>query len=223
MRDLNREIPCSGRATPGPVSVPVWRSMTFIRPMTDTHLDSDIVAAYAERRLNAAERANAETHLAGCAQCRADLADVTGLVSSARRRKRLLTMAPVLAAAILAVVVVTRLPVDPVSVQALRPGNDADRDRLNSLEALLPAPGATVPRHGLRFAWQSDGPDAVYEITVADSSGLALWNARTTDTSIALPDSVRLSPGGTVHWWVDVLLPDGRVASTGVRDFALLP
>ena len=191
--------------------------------MTNEHLDSDIVAAYAQRRLDPAERVSAEAHLAGCADCRADLADVASMLSSARRRKRLLTIAPLLAAAGLAVVVVSRQPAEPASVQAFRPGVGADRDRLNSLEALLPAPGATVSREGLRFAWQSDGPDAVYEITVADSSGLALWHARTTDTSIALPDSVRLVSGGTVHWWVDVLLPDGRVASTGVRDFSLLP
>ena len=191
--------------------------------MTNEHLDSDIVAAYAERRLSPAERVSAEAHLAGCAECRADLAEVTGMVSTARRRKRLLTMAPLLAAAVFAFVVVSRRPAEPVSVQTLRPGTGADRDRLNSLEALLPAPGTTVSRHGLRFAWQSDGPDAVYLITVADSSGAALWSARTSDTSIALPDSVHLASGGTVHWWVDVLLPDGRVATTGVRDFSLLP
>lgn len=192
--------------------------------MTYEHLDSDIVAAFAERRLNPAERASAETHLAGCADCRADLADVTGVVSAARRRRHLIRAAPLLAAAaVLTVVVVNRPPAVPVEVQALRPGNDADRDRLNSLAALVPAPGATVSRAGLRFAWQSDGPDAIYEITVADSSGLALWRARTPDTSIALPDSVRLVPGRTFHWWVDVLLSDGRVASTGVRDFALRP
>lgn len=192
--------------------------------MTHEHLDSDLVAAYAERRLDPAERAAAEAHLAGCAECRADLADVTDVVSAARQRRVLVRAAPLLAAAaVLTVVVVTRPATVPVEVQALRPGNDADRDRLNSLQALLPAPGAAVPRPGLRFAWQSDGPDAIYEITVADSSGLALWRARTPDTSIALPDSVRLAPGGTFHWWVDVLLSDGRVASTGVRDFALLP
>ena len=192
--------------------------------MTHEHLDSDIVAAFAERRLNPAERASAEAHLAACADCRADLADVTGLVAAARRRRRLFRGVPLLtAAAVLAVVVINRPPTVPVEVQSLRPGSDADRDRLNSLEALVPGPGAVMPRAGLRFAWQSDGPDAVYEITVADSSGLALWRARTPDTSIALPDSVRLAPTGTFHWWVDVLLSNGRVASTGVRDFAIRP
>jgi anti-sigma factor ChrR (cupin superfamily) len=192
--------------------------------MTQEHIDSDLIAAYAERRLSSTDRTVVEAHLAGCAECRADLTHVAGEVSAVRRRRSLLRAAPlVAAAAVLAVVVVLRPGPEPVAVQALRPGGDGDRDRLNSLAALLPTPGAAVSRMGLRFAWQTDGPDAVYEVTLADSSGAALWRARTPDTTIQLPDSVRLAPGAKYHWWVDVLLSDGRVASTGVRDFSLLP
>lgn len=186
------------------------------------HLDSDTIAAFAERRLAPPERVTAEAHLADCAECRADLVDVTGIFAEARRSRRRRVAVPVLAAAALATILLvprTPEPIDESSV--LRPAETTEPERLNTLVAILPAPGESASRAGLRFVWEPDGPDAIYEISVTDSSGTSLWRARTPDTSITLPDSVSLQPGGTYHWWVDVLLGDGRLASTGLREFTV--
>jgi hypothetical protein len=195
------------------------------RDMTHEHLESDIVAGFAEQRLSSTDRVRAETHLAECAACRADLLEVTDMLASARRRRRALIAGPLLAsAAAVFAIMISRpapSPVDPT--QVLRRAEGTNLERLNTLTALSPVSGGPVDRAGLRFTWQADGPDAIYEVTVTDSSGLARWRARTADTTTALPDSVRLRPGTSYHWWVDVLLSDGRIASTGVREFTLRP
>lgn len=193
--------------------------------MTSEHLESDHVAAFAEQRLSAADRIRAESHLAECAECRADLLQVTDMIAASRRRRRAILAGPLLAAAAaVAAIMISRPPSQPPdSTEVLRPAGAGTLERLNTLIALFPDSGGVVSRPGLRFTWQGDGPDAIYEVTVTDSSGLARWRARTPDTTIVLPDSVSLRTGTSYHWWVDVLLSDGRVASTGVREFTLRP
>lgn len=198
--------------------------MTIPHP-TREHPDSDSIAAFAERRLTPAERATVERHLAECAECRADLLAVSEMLVAARRRRRLFVAGPlVTAAAVAMVLLLQRVGPAPDESRLLRPGTSTEQEQLNTLEAILPAPGATVSRQeGILLVWESDGPDAVYEVALADSSGAALWRTRTPDTSIALPDTVRLVPGAVYHWWVDVLLRDGRMATTGVREFSFRP
>jgi hypothetical protein len=191
--------------------------------MRNEHLDSDVIAAFAERRLPEADRALAEVHLAECTDCRADLAEVAALVSG-RRTRRWRIVAPVAAAAaVLAIVLVNRAPAPSSGQLAMRPGDTSGPEGLNSLQPIEPAPGSEPSRAALRFTWRADGVGALYDLTLADSTGLALWRTRITDTTLVLPDSVRLTPDSRYHWWVDVLLGDGRVATTGVRDFVLRP
>jgi hypothetical protein len=127
------------------------------------------------------------------------------------------------AAAVLAIVVVNRAPVSSPGEPVLRPGQGSGQERLNFLDPIEPALGSTPARDALRFTWHAGGPGALYDITLADSTGLALWQARIADTTTVLPDSVSLGAGSRYHWWVDVLLSDGRVATTGVREFVLRP
>src|SRR5438094_80632 len=65
------------------------------------HLTVADVAAYADRGLAAAERARVEAHLAGCAECRAEVVAVARLSRSFARRRRWAVMAPLAAAAAL--------------------------------------------------------------------------------------------------------------------------
>lgn len=193
------------------------------QPTMPEHLDSDLVAAYAERRLNPEERSRVEAHTAECAQCRRELTDVAVELAAVRRRRRLFVTAPLATAALLALIFVNNRSAGPGrNDELLRPGTGAG-DAPLSLPAHAPEAGAGVTRTGLRFVWGGRGPDALYDLTLADSSGLALWRARTSDTTLAVPDSVALAAGARYHWWVDVLLADGRVASTGNREFVIQP
>jgi hypothetical protein len=191
--------------------------------MTETHLDPDLIAAYAERRLTPQEQAPVEAHLATCAECRREASAAALLVREERRRRGWLLSLPVVAvAAVLAMVVVLTPSTDrPGRGGTLRPGDEAQREGVRTLAAFAPAEGSVVPRVNLRFTWQRDGPDALYHFTLADRSGLPRWQITTGDTSLAVPDTLALSPGERYLWYVDVLLPDAQKATTGVREFTL--
>jgi len=192
--------------------------------MTGEHLDSDLVAGYAERRLDRSAAGRVEAHVADCADCRRDLAAVTGQVAGARRRHRLMVVTPGLVAASVALVVLSRGlgTGGPAPEQVMRPAAPGAERRV-ALPAYLPGPGARVDPADLEFVWGRDGPDALFDLTVADSAGEVVWRARTSDTVLTPPDSLRWVAGARYHWWVDVLLPDGRVATTGPREFVAQP
>jgi hypothetical protein len=152
------------------------------------------------------------------------LTQVSVELAGLRRRRRLLLAAPAAAAATVAVLLVgvgRNRPSDP-GEDVLRPGADA-ADASLFLPVHGPEPGSAVPRVAVRFIWGADGRDALYDLTLADSSGLVVWSSRTADTVLALPDSVVLVPGTRYYWWTDALRADGRVASTGSHEFVLAP
>jgi hypothetical protein len=193
--------------------------------MTEAHLDSDLIAAYGERRLSLAERAEVEVHLATCAECRRDASAAAILIQSERRRRRRMKAAPLVAvAAVLAMVVVVTDPfavIAPSVPGSLRPGVEVGPEGVTMLDVYSPAENAIVSRADLRFIWQKDGPDAMYRFTLSDRSGLPLWQTTTGDTTLAVPDTLALTTGEGYLWYVDVLLPDVQQATTGVREFTL--
>src|SRR5919206_1600037 len=70
----------------------------------ERHLSADEVAAYVDGALAGDERARIEAHLAVCADCRAEVREVTGLVRSlpeARRSARRVWIPAAAAAAVL--------------------------------------------------------------------------------------------------------------------------
>lgn len=192
-------------------------------PMRD-HLDTDLVAAYAERRLGRDDQRVVEAHVAECAECRRELADVVRLLHPARTRRRLVVALPALAAAaVLSVVMVPRQPPASRAVEGprLRPGDGAVAENVAVLAVVAPAADTTVATAGLRFTWAGAGPDAMYTLTIADPTGRSLWRTTTRDTSVTVPDTVALGSPGTLHWWVDARTAVGREASTGIRSFVL--
>ena len=193
----------------------------------DPHLKDDVLAAYLDGALPAAERRVAEDHLAECAPCRDELVGLSKLVAgraTVRRWPRLAASAAALAAAAVAFAVLGpwRVASGPGT-----PSGDVDRMRESTLvggasgravTAVTPAEGGIVRSDTLRFAWRSAAPNATYLLKLSDETSV-VWNKDTADTTLVLPDSVRLERGRSYNWWVDALTADGRVASTGVRQF----
>src|SRR5579859_7109107 len=85
-------------ASPAPPSAPRWhaRAAVWSKPMdrevstSVSHVDEGTLHAYLDGELPGAERAQLETHLAGCTTCRDRLAEERGLLE---RADRLLTLA----------------------------------------------------------------------------------------------------------------------------------
>lgn len=78
----------------------------------------------------------------------------------------------------------------------------------------LYAPAETALADSARvFVW-SGNPDAtqyLFELNTAD--GTPLYAITTSDSSLALPDSVRLAPGTSYFWWVRSSTASGELAS----------
>jgi len=176
------------------------------------------IAEYLDRRLAGADRERAELHLAGCAECRDELAEVYEFQRRAQRPRRLVVVGLAAAAAVLL------FAVRP----ALGPrGGLADDTvvRSGGAQAAIVAygpMGETSPS-AVRFVWGAQPGAASYRLTVTGQDGTTIWSRSSADTAVALPDSISLRPGERYRWIVDALLNDGATRSTGLREFRAMP
>jgi len=184
--------------------------------MSDDHLTTELIAAYADGALDVQERMAADKHLARCAECRRELASVADLVATAppARRSHIWPVAAAgLAAAALAFVLVPRPSVPSRTTER------AAEPNASAIEIVSPAAnGLAVPAVGAEIVWRRV-PGARYSVTVVDTTGATQWTAETTDTSAAVPDSVRLAPGGRYYLYVDALRSDGWSLRSDRREF----
>jgi hypothetical protein len=176
--------------------------------------ESDI-AAYVDRRLSVAERDRIEQHLAGCRECRNEVVESRRVLMQARRPRLILLGGSVLATAAALLLVLRPAFIFPRA--------DGESARLRNAGApttlVAHGPSGEVPLSGLTFVWGAAQGAATYRLTLSGADGVPLWTASTTDTTLALADSVRLGPGKPYFWMTDALLGDGTTRSTGLREF----
>jgi len=196
-----------------------------VNETNDPHLKDDVLAAYLDGALPAAERREAEDHLAECTRCRDELVDISKLIADrggVRRWPRLAASVAALAAAAIAFAMIGPWRAAPGPSTSpgdrMRESTLVDGANRRAVAVVGPAEDEIVTPRALRFAWHSVAPNATYLIKLADETSVR-WNIDTSDTTVALPDSVQLERGRSYNWWVDALTADGRVASTGVRQF----
>lgn len=188
------------------------------------HLSSERVAAFLDHRLTGADRERAVRHFASCAECREELTDSRAVLDSARgpRIRGWVTVGTV-AAAIVALVLIPRVAIDRASEPTRVRAESGARlpDGTVAIEVVSPADRSVVWPAGLELTWHPVAARAMYSVTVQDTSGTEVWSALSGDTSVAIPDSARLSSGRRYFWSVDARLDDGRTAKTGVRSFII--
>lgn len=185
------------------------------------HSEAETVAAYAERRLDPHDQDLFEEHLATCARCRDEVVAVRLILDS--RRKSALRR-PFFLAAAASVVLLVSLPfardvwkvrTDPLP--ALRQGFPV---RGGLVETLFPEVGEAIPGGDPpRFVWKDTGEGSTFRVTLLDEEGNLLWSTRTSDTTAAVPEELRLESGGTYYWYVDALSSEGRSTTSGPRRF----
>jgi anti-sigma factor RsiW len=185
----------------------------------EPHLDAALVSAYVDGRAGSADAAKVEAHLVECADCRREVIEVRRLLSAETRRWRWSAAAALAAAAVLLLVV--GLPGRPHAPA----GSSIRSGHTESLAPAMLAPvdGATLRARVARFVWHSVSGAAAYRLTLTDERGDLVWTTESTDTSAAPPPTIRLSNGRTYYWSVDVLLRDGRSATTGFHGFQVVP
>ena len=178
------------------------------------HLPAEILAGYIDRSLPVATRASVEAHVADCTICRAELVATKRLVDAAppaaRGSYRLAA-----AAAIAATILVAVLLRPTASPNGRMRSDGQPAPSTSALAAVTPPAESAVAAVDLQFVWTRDPAVVEYTLTVMDADGRTRWSFSTADTSVALPDSVALSAGSTIYWYVDGLRGDGRSVGTG--------
>lgn len=188
------------------------------------HPTSETIAAYLSDALAASELAGLEAHLADCRSCRTEVATARRLLRPLASRKRLRWVAPSLAAAaVAAVVVLSSLPGSPFRRGEPIRGEDQTGIEAPSIRALSPINGDRVSRGAVVFVWQRQPGNPLYRLTVTDGSAQIVWTNETSDTTLRLPADVSLAPGRTYFWLVDALGGDGRSLTTRNQRFAITP
>jgi anti-sigma factor RsiW len=179
------------------------------------HLTADDTAAYVDGQLAAAERAAIASHLAQCAECRLEIVDITRLVRAVPQRRRwTIIMAPLAAAA--AVLILFIAP-------------QRDRDSTSQLRepavTTTVAPALAIPRGQVAalhaMTWSSVPHADQYRVTLFDRDGNVAWRAQSPDTTVVLPDTVRLTGGVPYFWKVEARIELGRWVSSDLTSFTL--
>src|SRR5690242_18186481 len=162
-------------------------------PRTE-HLTEMQIAGYLDRRLSAPDRDRVENHLAECADCRDQLSGAQQVLARARRPRRLVTTAGLLAAAAAVLVIVrVAIPTGDGEQPALRGDNSPA-----GISAY--APRGETRQHVVGFVWGATKDAASYRLSLSGTHGAQLWRYSGRDTTAVRPASVLLHPGTRYLW-----------------------
>jgi anti-sigma factor RsiW len=169
------------------------------------HLDDHAMARYVDGDAGAEERAQTERHLATCAECRAELLAIRQLVKSRPARRWSFLMPAAAAAAVVLAVWIGMEHGAPTSAPSVT------RDHL-ATTALAPRPLSPVGSVARidSIAWTGAADARRYRLTVYSSTGQPLWQSTTSDTVVALPDSLRGAASPVAFWQVKAESRYGR-------------
>ena len=183
----------------------------------DTHLAADDAAAYVDGRLAAAERAAIDGHLAQCAECRLEVVDVTRVVRAAPQRRPWTIVAPLVAAAAVLILFIAPRRTHDSAPPLLR----------EPAVTTTVAPTLSAPRGGVAvlraMTWSSVPHADRYRVTLFDRDGSVTWRTQSADTTVLLPDTVRITRGVPYYWKVDARTELGRWVSSDLTSFTLDP
>jgi hypothetical protein len=185
------------------------------------HLGSEEVAAYLDNTLSDAECARVKAHIADCDVCREEVVSVSRLLERApQSRRRTIAFSTLAAAAAVLAFLLVRPSLDsnaPGRV-AVRGGDPSASEGVSGASAIAPI-GRQTGGDSILFVWHRATSGATYRFTLTDERGEKIWVGSTNDTTLAIPKRTALVPNRNYNWYVDVLLPDGSSATTGITSF----
>ena len=194
-----------------------------------SHPESARVAAFLDGRLNARDRDVIVAHLADCSDCREEVVQLRQALASvppyARSKRLSLAWSAVGLAALLFVALWLPRPntgsaVSDVDDQRIRV--DSARVPTDAVPPILlvePADEGSLSASDRALRWHSSGADAMYGVTVQDTTGSTVWFSTSADTTTAIPDSVSLARGHRYYWTIDARRADGLTARSQVQSF----
>ena len=220
--------------TPPPPSGPrlpnrrEWTGPASSTAPTPACLDEETLGALAEGRLDESVRSAILPHLAECARCRStvaslsraladpDLAREIKMVTPRSKSWRGVAVTGALAASILLVLLV---PVEEFRNQ--RPGSHRSTGASGDQGPATLAPTGDVA-DVTQLRWSPVQAADRYRVTLFNQGGQVLFETTPTDTFVALPDSVPMSPGIRYLWKVEARIGFDRWVSSELVSFKLV-
>jgi hypothetical protein len=180
------------------------------------HLDAISLARYLGGAGTPAETGLWETHLSECADCRAEMIEARRIHATVPGRQRASLVPLAAAAAVLLVIWSGTATYEPFKHVTREPEGAATL-------ALAPRPiaplGNTARADVLR--WNAVPGVARYRATLFTSEGQPAWQTTTQDTSVALPDTLRLAAGTPYYWQVKAEKGFGRWVGSELVAFTI--
>jgi hypothetical protein len=172
--------------------------MTHPTPTAEDHLQLDQLVRYVRGAIAPEEHAMIVRHLSSCTRCSQEVGDVVRLTRPTTRREHWRRYGSVagLAAALL-LLVWTGRGTDP---DVASPTRD---ETVAAAAAPVPLEPATTDAGDVRFRWGPTSKADRYRFVLFDSAGSAVFEGESGDTTLVLPDSVRLSRGTLYLWKVE--------------------
>lgn len=195
----------------------------FGEPVTE-HPAAEDIAAYLSGQLAPGAGSALEEHLADCRECRQLVVSSRRLLRTHRAPSRLVWLVPPAAAALLALVLLVRVPgPDPSGGEALRSDSAAaGSEPTIAIPIVFPAEGSRVRADSVVFVWRAQTGAPLYRLSLTDAAGRQVWSGETTDTTLA-PPVLLLEPDRTYFWTVDALTADGLSLTTRSKRFTIAP
>lgn len=174
------------------------------RVPTPECLDELAVADFVEGALSGERRARVMSHVAACAHCRSVIRATAALVADEsvvreipreRGRSKVWGRAAIGAVAAAAVIVFMALP-RPQELTLREPAVT------NAIAPVALTPRGAVSDVG-QFVWSRVPTAERYRLRLHRTDGSVLWSVETTDSSLVLPDSIRLVPREAYFWRVE--------------------
>jgi hypothetical protein len=101
-----------------------------------------------------------------------------------------------------------------------------DREATRGVESpvtLTQPIGDVTSADAKRFTWRRVAGAERYTLVVVDTSGSEIFASETTDTSVALPDSIRLRQGASYLWWVQAQRRDQSAVTAVTQRLTIKP
>jgi anti-sigma factor RsiW len=180
------------------------------------HLELDEVAAYVDGSVPDDVRAGIEDHLASCAGCRAEVAEVSRIVAAVAPPRWAGRSVWILAAAAVAAVLLAL----PRTSQTRMAPEHREAAVTNTV-----APRAVVPRGAVEsataFVWSAVPYADAYRVRVFDPTGTVIWESETADTIAQPPRSIVVRAGRPYYWKVEARTGFDRWASSDLVQFTV--
>ena len=185
--------------------------------MTEQHLDPNEVVAYVDHVATPSARARIETHLATCAECRAEVSDAARIIATlpaARGTRRRVAISAAGIAAMLLVFLWPRASREPLDLQ------HREAPVTTTIAPVVLAPVGTV-ESAKSFSWSSVPHADRYDVRVFDADGSVVWQRETTDTVVVPPPTVRLQTGRSYYWKIEAHSGFDRSTASELVEFSI--